>query len=132
MHLPRAWQPVLGTAEVRSRAEGATHGLQPLCRWRGASRPSPRVCHRFGSLGPPRGQEKPTFWRRQGTVPWVQEERSSGEAGGVAARRATEASAPGNRDGHVLRENVSGRLGLGKVRLRDSEELMGEIQLPVI
>lgn len=78
-----------GLGERRRSVPGSGgHGWAPApLPARGASRPSPRVCHRFGSLGPSRGQEKPTFWS-QSTVPRVREERSRGEAGGVAALRA--------------------------------------------
>lgn len=138
MRLPRAWQRVLSTVEVRSRAAGATGGLQPLFRTGSVSRPSPRVCDGFlahlvgkrssrfrgrvlstSSVQAGAGGEEPWRGRQRGRTALKHQPLANGA--GAAARA-----------GHVLRANESGRLGLGKVRLWESEELMSEIQLPVI
>lgn len=137
MRSPRAWQWVLATAEVRSRTAGATGGLQPLCRHRERHVP-PRVSAIASALSARlAGKRNPRFGDRVLS-------RGCGRRGAVARQAVWQhcgrtepyplANGPGaaGRAGRVLRATVSGRLGLGTVRLWDSEELMSEIQLPVI
>lgn len=99
MRLPRTWQRVLGTGEVRSRVvgalwAGATGGFQPPCRNRECQ--SLLAC--LQSLhSASRRQEKPTAWGQGyrplsggGEEPW---------RGGQHGERPAEASAPGKRAG---------------------------------
>ena len=99
MHLPRAWQRVLGMAEVRSRAAGATGGLQPPCRHEERHVP-PRVSATASALlAHLVGRRRPRFGDR--ALP-----RGRGRRGAVARQaawqhcgRPAEASAPGKRGG---------------------------------
>lgn len=125
----QAWQRVLGTVEVRSRTAGATGGLQPLSR-HGEHHVPPRMSAIASALSARlAGKRSPRFGDRVLS-------RGCGRRGAVARQAehyplANELGAVGQA-GRVLRATVSRRLGLGTVRLWDSEELMSEIQLPVI
>lgn len=90
MRLPRAWQRVLGTVEVRSRTAGATGGLQPLSR-HGERHVPPRVSAIASALlAHLMGKRSPRFGDRVLS-------RGCGRRGAVA--RQARALPPGKRAG---------------------------------